>query len=29
MGKLRHKYDEAERNLKRIESILYEIKFKK
>lgn len=29
MGKLRHKYDETERNLKRIEGILYEIKLKK
>jgi len=29
MGKLRHKYDEAERNLKRIEGILYEIKLKR
>ena len=28
-GKLRHKYDNVERNLKRIEGILYEIKFKK
>jgi len=28
-GKLRQKYDEAERNLKRIEGILYEIKMKK
>jgi len=28
LGKLRHKYDETERNLKRIENILYEIKLK-
>lgn len=29
MGKLRHKYDETERNLKRIEGVLYEIKLTK
>ena len=28
-GKLRHKYDETERNLKKIESIIYDIKLKK
>ena len=29
MGKLRQKYDEVERNLKKIENILYDIKLKK